>query len=302
MRILITGANGQVGWELTRAFQTLGSVVALDRSKLDLTLPGEVRARVLDMKPDLILNAAAYTAVDKAEDDEATASLVNGDSVGAIAEVARRVGALVIHYSTDYVFDGKKPNAYIESDVPNPLGAYGRTKLSGEQALQNSGADYLCLRTSWVYAPRSRNFLRTMLRLAQTQSELRLVADNRGAPTSARLIADATADAVQVSMRERGSQQFSSGIFHLTASGETSSYGFAQEIFRARNSLENAKGNSVPAIVPIRGSEYRARASRPENSRMACDAFVSRFGVTLPDWTVGVALTIQEPGIASADA
>lgn len=226
--ILVLGKNGQVGWELNRVLQPLGKVIALDRSEADLSNPEGLRSQVKKFKPDVIVNAAAYTAVDKAEEEEGVAYSVNGASPGVLAEVCLSLGALLIHYSTDYVFDGSVDQAYIESDSPNPINIYGSSKLAGEQNIQSTGCDYLILRTSWVYASRGSNFLLTILRLASERDELNIVGDQYGAPTSARLIAETTSICIRQSIKERASGVFLSGIYHLTSSGCTTWHGFAE--------------------------------------------------------------------------
>jgi len=293
-RILVTGIHGQVGFELLRACQPLGEVVGLDRQTLDLTDPQAIRRVLREAKPDVILNPAAYTAVDQAEQDERTATAINGDAVAVMAEEAARLNALFVHYSTDYVFDGNKDGAYTETDTPNPQSAYGRSKLAGEQALQASKADWLCLRTSWVYAARGKNFLRTILRLAAEREELRIVADQVGAPTSARLIAEATAQIVGQSRRQTDRERFTPGIYHLTAAGSTSWHGFAQAIVDRARKSPSAPPLKVELITPIRTEDYPLPAKRPRNSRMSTAAFEARFGLKLPAWEVGVALGLEE--------
>lgn len=293
MRILVIGAQGQLGWELVRSCQVHGEVIAATRAQVDLSRPDDAAASVVRYRPDVILNAAAYTAVDRAEDEEDAAHRVNAESVGAIAKAACGLNALLVHYSTDYVFDGRKDAPYVESDVPMPLSAYGRSKLGGERALAASGADYLCFRTSWVYASRGSNFLRTMLRLSTTHRKLRVVADNCGAPTSARFIADATTVALRHAASERHDGTFKSELLHLTASGVTSSYGFADAIFRIRKSL-CADGFDAPILLPILGTEYVTCAMRPANSQLACHHFSTRFGTPLPAWEEGVRLILEE--------
>ena len=223
-RILLTGKNGQVGWELQRTLAPLGEVVVLDRRQLDLSDPDQIRERVREISPDLIVNAAAYTAVDRAEAEPEPAMAVNGTAPGLLAEEAKRIGAAIIHYSTDYVFDGAKTTPYTEEDAPNPLNVYGRTKLAGEQAVQAAGVPHLILRTSWVYGMRGKNFLLTILRLAREREELKIVDDQIGAPTWSRTIAEATA---QILTSGAWPVSGASGIYHLTASGSTSWYGFA---------------------------------------------------------------------------
>jgi len=279
MRVLILGGNGQVGHELQRVYEGRAEVVAFDRGGLDLSHPDAAAARVVDIRPDVILNAAAYTAVDRAETDEATARLINADAVAALAGAARRLGSLIVHYSTDYVFDGTKADPYTEDDAPCPLNAYGRSKLAGEQALAASGADHLCLRTSWVYATRGRNFLLTMLRLADERPSLRVVDDQQGAPTWARTIAEATVSLVSSCLpRERRAALC--GLYHLAARGTTTWYGFAHEIMR----LRSAGGLPAPHVEPISSDEYVTPARRPANSRLDVGRIERRFGIALPDW------------------
>ncbi|HKV55968.1 MAG TPA: dTDP-4-dehydrorhamnose reductase, partial [Candidatus Binataceae bacterium] len=214
MKLLVTGANGQVGWELRRSLLPLGEVVALDRNACDLSRPQELIRIIRGVRPDVIVNAAAYTAVDKAEEEEALATEINGAAAGVIADEARKLGALLIHYSTDYVFDGAKTDAYTEDDPPHPINAYGRSKLAGERAIEQCGGRYLILRTSWVYAARGHNFLRTILRLARERDELRIVADQIGAPTWASDIASVTAAIAQQTSGQRNVGSFSSGILN----------------------------------------------------------------------------------------
>jgi dTDP-4-dehydrorhamnose reductase len=279
VRLLVTGADGQIGWELRRSLAPLGEVVAMDRKDCDLTQLHQLPRIIREAKPDIIVNAAAYTAVDKAEEEEPLATLINGTGVGVIAEEARKLGALLIHYSTDYVFDGTKTAPYTEDDPPNPLNAYGRSKLAGDRAIEQCGANYLILRTGWVYAARGRNFLLTVLRLARERDELRMVADQIGAPTWARDIADATATVAQQARREQGQGAFKSGLFNVTAAGETSWFGFAEAILGQR------PGNQAkPKVLPISSLEYPVAATRPKNSRLAGDRVRERFGVVLADW------------------
>ena len=237
MKILLTGRNGQVGWELARSLMPLGEVFALDRTKCDLSRPETISNVVQAIKPDVIVNAAAYTAVDKAEEEEGLATTINGTSVGVIAEESRKLKALLIHYSTDYVFDGTKVEPYTEEDIPNPINAYGRSKLVGEKAIVESGCDYLILRTTWVYAARGNNFLKTMLRLAQEREELRIVADQYGAPTWARNIADVSAHVLAAAQHERQDGGFVSGTHHLCATGKTTWHGFSSAIIEHARQL-----------------------------------------------------------------
>jgi dTDP-4-dehydrorhamnose reductase len=284
MRILVTGRNGQVGWELARTLSALGEVVACDRERADLSQPQTLTAVVAQVKPDVVVNAAAYTAVDKAEEDQASADTINAKAVGVLAEAARHAGALFVHYSTEYVFDGAKASPYVEVDPVNPLNAYGRSKLDGERAVSAVGGDWLVFRTSWVYGPRGRNFLRTMLRLAAQRETLSVVSDQIGAPTSARAIAEWTAHAVRQALAERANGAFESGLFHLTASGETSWHGFATRIIQAARGALGDEAVLTRRIEPIATSQYPTPARRPANSLLDNTAFERRFGLWRQPW------------------
>jgi dTDP-4-dehydrorhamnose reductase len=292
MRLLVTGKNGQVGWELQRSLQCLGEVLAVDRSELDLSEPGALPAKLNELAPDVIVNAGAYTAVDQAERDEVLATCVNGEAPGQMAAWAAARQALLLHYSTDYVFDGTKSTPWTEQDPPAPLSAYGRSKLAGESAVLASASDHLILRTSWVFASRGHNFLRTMLRLASEREVLRVVSDQCGAPTSARLIADASAQIIARALVERSAGRFQSGVLHLTASGSTTWHGFATEMV----TLARDSGRRVQTreIVPISSRDYPTPAKRPMNSRLDCRAVEQRFAVFLPPWRTGLALCMEE--------
>jgi dTDP-4-dehydrorhamnose reductase len=293
MKLMVTGANGQVGSELRRSLAALGSVTALDRSQCDLSEPSLLPDIVRGLKPDVIVNAAAYTAVDDAEREEALATTVNGAAAGVLAQEAARAGALLVHYSTDYVFDGRKDGPYTEDDPPCPVNAYGRSKLAGEDAIRQAGGAWLVLRTSWVYGVRGRNFLRTMLALMRDRDELRIVSDQIGAPTWATEIAQATAAVIESAAHERAEGRFSSGLFHLTASGETSWHGFAAAILNGatRHALLTRPG---PRLVPITTEEYPRPAARPKNSRLAGERLRLRFGVRLPAWEEALSLCLEE--------
>ena len=275
MNILLIGRNGQVGWELERTLQPLGAVKATDRTMLDLADPGALRKAVQEAKPDLIVNAAAYTAVDKAESEPDVAMQINGVAPGVLAEEVKRLGALLVHYSTDYVFDGSKLSPYREEDAVNPLSVYGRTKLEGEARIQASGCRYLLFRTSWVYAKRGRNFPLAILERARKGEALRVVGDQVGAPTSAAAIARATLACLF---------QEGQGLFHMSASGSTSWYGFARAIVAA-------KGPQA-SITEITSSEYPTPARRPRNSRLDCSRLRGTFGLSLPDWREDLAQTL----------
>ena len=267
MRILLTGAGGQVGWELRGALAGLGEVRALDRTALDLSDVPRIAATVRALQPEVIVNAAAYTAVDKAQADRDAAFAVNATAPRVLAEEAKRVGALLVYYSTDYVFDGEKPAPYVEDDPPAPVNVYGESKLAGERAVVNSGCRHLVLRTSWVYGPRGRNFMLTMLRLARERSELRVVDDQVGAPTSSLAIGRATAQ-----LLERGIE----GLYHMTAAGETTWCGFARAIL--------ARAGIATPVTGIRTEEYPTPARRPRNSRMDCTRLRAAAGVALAPW------------------
>jgi dTDP-4-dehydrorhamnose reductase len=294
MRLLVTGTRGQVGWELSRSLLPLGDVVALDRRQCDFSRPELLPGLIRSIKPDVIVNAAAYTAVDKAEREEKLASTINGTAVGVIAEEARKAGILLVHYSTDYVFDGAKQMPYTEDDAPNPINAYGRSKLAGDIAVRQAGGAYVILRTSWVYAGRGHNFLDTILRLASEREELRIVDDQIGAPTWARDIADATALIIRAICQEQTQGQFASGLFNLIASGATSWHGFAKAILEDATRLGLLQ--RVPQLKPIPSEEYPLPAARPKNSRLAGDRISERFGIALPDWKQGLARCIEELG------
>lgn len=288
--ILVTGVNGQVGFELLRTLQGLGRVVSCDRSTLDLSDLDRVRAFVRDLRPSLIVNPAAYTAVDKAETEIEAARRLNVEVPRVFAEEAARSGSTLIHYSTDYVFDGTKAGAYLETDAPNPQNVYGLTKLEGEQAIAAAGCAHLILRTSWVYGRRGKNFLLTMLKLGSERPELRVVADQVGAPTWARTIAAATAHIVAQGAvaTDRDWWARRSGVYHLTSAGETSWCGFAERIFSV------AMATNAPRVVPIPSSDYPTPAKRPANSRLSLDKLTEVFGLRMPAWDDALQLCLRE--------
>jgi dTDP-4-dehydrorhamnose reductase len=279
VRILLTGANGQLGWELRRTLAPLGELAAFDRQGLDLADPDQIVHRVREVRPEVIVNAAAYTAVDKAESEPELAHAANALAPGVLAEEAKRLDAILVHYSTDYVFDGEKQEPYTEDDPPNPISVYGRTKLEGERAIAASGCRHLTLRTSWVYGTRGRNFLLTMLRLARERRTLRVVDDQIGAPTWCREIADATAALLaQPELATPGPD----GLYHLCAAGHTSWFGFARAIF---GSPELAGlGIPEPTLEAIPTSAYPTPARRPRNSRLDCNRLASRAGLRMAGW------------------
>lgn len=287
--ILLTGANGQVGFELVRALQCLGRVVALGRREMDLADLDRIREVMREVRPAVVVNAAAHTAVDLAETDVAGAMRLNAEAPAVLAEEAKRLDAALIHYSTDYVFDGTKAQAYVEGDAPAPQNVYGKSKLAGEQAIAASGCAHLILRTSWVYGLRGKNFLLTMLRLAAEREQLSIVADQFGAPTWAGSIAAASADIVAqaiVSQWDDWWQQHT-GIYHLTAQGRTSWHGFADAIF------ELACGAKRPVLTAIPSASYKTPAIRPANSALSNDKLASAFNLRLPDWRDALRLCIE---------
>jgi dTDP-4-dehydrorhamnose reductase len=296
MRILLTGKNGQVGYELERSLQGLGQVIALDRSQMDLANLSQVRSVIQSIKPDMIINSAAYTAVDKAESEPVIARTINAEAPGVMAQEAAKLGAVMIHYSTDYVFDGSKNGAYLETDATGPMSVYGASKLAGEQAVIASGAMHLILRSSWVYGMRGKNFLLTMLRLAQERDQLRIVADQRGAPTWCRTIADVSAHVVAQAHLTRQARfdldwwRERSGVYHLACQGETTWFGFTQAI------LERAQAghllDKTCELTPIAAVDYPTPAKRPANSVLSCDKFMRTF-CGLPQWDAALRLCMQ---------
>jgi len=293
MKILLTGSQGQVGWELARTLLPLGEVVAASRAQADLSDLDGLRRSIRSIKPDIIVNAAAYTAVDKAETDQEQAFLINAQAAGVLAEEAAICGALLIHYSTDYVFDGSKTGAYLEGDQTNPLNVYGQSKLAGEQAIQASTADFLILRTTWVYAARGNNFVKSILRLAQEREELNIVADQIGAPTWARLIAESTAHILRQAQQERQQGGFKSGIYNLTSTGETSWHGFAEKIIELAKQQEGLT-IKTQRVNPIPTSAYPLPATRPANSRLSTQRLQKHYQLALPSWETALQLCMDE--------
>jgi dTDP-4-dehydrorhamnose reductase len=283
MRILLTGCAGQLGRELKRSLACLGEVIACDRQQFDLADPDALRDAVHDAAPTVIVNTAAHTAVDKAEAEPDLAMAINAVAPGILAEEARRLGALLIHYSTDYVFDGTKPAPYTEDDSPAPLSAYGRSKREGELAIAATGARYLIFRTSWVYGLHGANFMKTMLRLGrrscETGDELRVVGDQIGAPTWSRHLADVTALVL-------ARKDIPNGLYHLAAAGETSWHGYAEAIFAEAQRV--GLMDKVPVVRRIASADFPLPAPRPANSRLDCSRFRRDFDLTLPDWRTGL--------------
>ncbi len=281
-RILIVGYAGQVGMELQRSFSDAGVIICHDRNTVDLAAPDQVRAMVRRAAPDVILNAAAYTAVDRAESEPEQAMAVNVLAPGILAEEALRAGALLVHYSTDYVFDGSKMGPWVETDKPHPLNVYGATKLAGEEAIQQVGGKYLIFRTSWVYGPHGSNFLLTMLRLGRERESLNIVDDQIGAPTSSIELADATRTIVSgVLAGQFGAASSWAGLYHMTCGGSVSWCGFAQAIFSRAQTLLDGK---MPAVHPILSSDYPTSARRPQNSVLSNEKLQARFGIRLAAW------------------
>jgi dTDP-4-dehydrorhamnose reductase len=288
MKMLLTGKNGQVGFELQRALAPLGEVHAVDSTDCDLANADALRALIRSVQPQVIINSAAYTAVDMAEEQAEMAMAINGIAVGVMGEEANRLGASVIHYSTDYVFDGMKSAAYLEADQPSPLGAYGRSKLAGETALQQATDHHLILRTSWVVGAHGNNFAKTMLRLAAERDSLSVVNDQHGAPTSAALLADLTAHLIR-QLRQTDTGEFPFGLYHLTASGETNWFEYAKFVLTcAEQSGHDALRVKAADVRPIDSSHYQTRATRPTNSRLDTQKFQQTFGLRLPPWQDGL--------------
>lgn len=295
MKLLLLGRNGQVGWELQRALAPLGEVIALGRESEndlqgDLSQPTVLTQTIRKVAPDVIVNAAAYTAVDQAESEPELARTINAEAPGVLAREARELGAWLVHYSTDYVFDGSGERAWREEDATGPLNVYGRTKLEGEKAIRSSGCAHLIFRTSWVFAARGKNFIRTMLRLAAERDALQVIDDQVGAPTGAELIADVTASALPVATAhpERA------GLYHLAAAGETTWHGYARWV------IDQARATGWPvrvadeAIARVPTEAFPVQATRPRNSRLDCSRLEEAFGLRLPDWEQGVHHALTE--------
>lgn len=293
-KILLLGADGQVGWELQRSLSILGDLIVCNRQRADLSDLDGLQRLIASERPTVIVNAGAYTAVDKAESDAESAQRINADAVEVLANSATDLRAWLVHYSTDYVFDGSGDEPIDEAAPTGPLSVYGRTKLEGEIAIRNSGCRHLILRTSWVYASRGMNFARTMLRLAKERQELRVIADQFGAPTSAELIADVTAQMLQRLAQDLQLEQCASGTYHLVASGETSWHRYAQFVVAeaARHGLELQA--TTERISPITTADYPLPARRPANSRLANEKLQRTFNLTLPDWKYHVSRMIKE--------
>ena len=295
MELLVFGCNGQVGWELQRALAPFGKVTALRRDDPrglcgDIAQPKGLASTVRQMAPDVIINAAAYTAVNDAESDPEQAFAINAIAPGVLADEAKAIGAWFVHYSTDYVFDGSGDRPWREDDPTGPLNVYGQTKLAGEHAIQESGCRHLIFRTSWVYAPRGRNFLRTMLRLSAERDSLQVIDDQHGAPTSAELIADATA----VALRQCLAREQDGGLYHLTAAGETTWFNYARHVIRSARAAGWPVKVADDAIQPVSSNAFPTAAQRPRNSRLDTSRLESTFGLQMPDWRIGVDRAVEE--------
>jgi dTDP-4-dehydrorhamnose reductase len=284
-KILIIGKQGQIAWELRSALATLGDITVLGSQELDLSNPNLIREKVRSIQPDIIVNAAAYTAVDKAESELELCMSINATAPGILAELARQSQALLVHYSTDYIFDGSKTSPYLETDLPNPLSVYGVSKLAGEQAIVQVDCSHLILRTTWVYGNRGKNFLLTILRLAAERSELKIVSDQIGAPTWSRSIAAATSQIVAQCHEDRSGLK---GSYHLSAAGKTSWHDFASQIVSQYRVHHPDRHLAIQNILPIPTSDYPTPAKRPANSVLDNSKILADFGVQLPEWNLSL--------------
>jgi len=324
MKLMVTGADGQIGWELGRSLAGLGNVVALNRQQCDLWRSDRLSSVIRHVKPDVIVNAAAYTSADDAEHEESRATKVNGTAVGVLAREAAAANVLMVHYSCDCVFDGRKDGPYTEDDPAHPMSALGRSKLAGEIAVRQAGGAHLILRTGWVYSSRGRNILHKILRLLRERDELRMVADQigkpasvtdladlrkvekqqrereelpvpadqTGAPTSAADIAEATAALIEAANRERANGRFVSGLYHVTASGVTSWHGFAKAVLEAAAHYGLVEAGGPPRLIPVASDEHRAAVRK--NAQLAGNRLRQRYGITLPHWKDGLAMCFEE--------
>lgn len=290
-KILLLGSQGQIGWELERSLTTLGKVLALDRSTLDLANFDKMRAIIRELAPHVIVNATGYTAVDKAEKEPTLAMAINAEAPTLLAEIAKSLNAIFIHYSTDYVFGGEQAHPYRENDETRPLNVYGSSKLAGEKGIQSIGGNYFIFRTSWIYASRGKNFLLTMLKLAQEKPELKIVDDQIGAPTWSRLVAEATSQ-VLARCLEKETSSVPWGLYHMTTKGETSWYGFAKAILN-RYQEQNADFK-IPQLVGIPSSDYPVPAERPLYSVLSNQKLWDTFDISLPSWEKGLELCMNQ--------
>jgi len=285
-QLIIIGKNGQIGWELHKLLNAEGNVKALGRDEIDLADEQAIRDMIRHLKPDIVVNAAAYTMVDRAEDEPESAMAVNGRAPGILAEEVKRMNALLVHYSTDYVFDGTKTTPYTENDLPNPMNVYGKTKLLGEQAIESVGGRFLILRISWIYGLRGRNFLSTILRLSKEKKELKVVTDQIGAPTWSWEVANATAH--MLTRNEK--YDYKSGIYHLSAAGETSWYGFTKAIL---TEISDA-GHQVPNLQPVPTAQFPVKAKRPAYSVLSNVKTNRELDLALPDWDKSLAKAMSD--------
>ncbi len=293
MKIFLTGKNGQVGFELLRALAPLGEITAVDRDECDLAAPEAIRSLLREMRPDIIVNPAAYTAVDNAELEPELALAVNGLAPEVLGAEAARLGAIMVHYCTDYVFDGAKQGFYTEEDLPNPQSVYGKTKLAGTQALRQCNHRHLVFRTSWVFGAHGNNFAKTMIRLAAERDSLNVVSDQFGVPTSASLIADVTAQIIGRYQQHRG-DDFPFGLYNLVAAGETTWCDYAETVITTAHSAGKKLQLLPENIRPISTAEYPQPATRPANSRLATDKLRETFGLRLPPWQEGLNHVLQQ--------
>ena len=297
LRLLVTGTTGQVGWELLRSLAPLGEVIAADRQRMNLSDPDSIRRTIREVRPDVLVNPAAWTAVDRAEAEAESAAAINATAPGVMAEECRLADALLVHFSTDFVFDGSGDLPWSEDDAPGPLNVYGATKLAGETAIRASGARHLVLRTSWVYSLRGNNFLRTMVRLAQRGGTLKVVDDQFGAPTPASALADLTAHMIS---RHYAAEHFRAlqGVYHASCAGRTSWHGFAvailESLFARPAQRESLRFDTLPGIEPIPSSAYPLPARRPANSQLALDKLRTHWGLTMPDWRTALECLLRD--------
>jgi len=290
MKILLIGKNGQVGWELRRTLAPLAEVVAVDYPEVNFTDTPALRRFVAGARPDVVLNAAAYTAVDKAEKETELCRQLNAVAPGVLAEEAKKAGALMVHYSTDYIFDGTKTSPYVENDAPNPLGVYGRTKLEGDRGIKASGADHLIFRLCWVYGARGQNFMLTMQRLAREREKLRVVGDQFGCPTWSRMIAEATAQALKQVLSGPDRAAYN-GEYHLAAGGQANWHEFASRIIELMPEAER----KCRAVEKITTPEYPTPAKRPAYSVLDCGKLQKTFGLRLPNWEASLRQVLDKP-------
>lgn len=292
--LLVIGCNGQIGFELRRSLAPLGRVIPFDRRNCDLRQSADVRAAVRAVQPDVIFNAAAYTRVEHAEDEVEAALAINGVAPGVLAEEAAEHGCLLVHYSTDYVFDGTKVTPYLETDIPRPLSVYGESKLAGELAIAAASATALTLRTSWLFSARGTNFAKTILTSAQARDSIQVVSDQYGAPTPAALVADVTAQIIARHWLHGERTCFPGGIYHLCAAGHTTWHGYAAEVLRYAQTKGVALKVASSGINAISTAQYGSRARRPANSRLDTHKLRDTFGIYLPDWQEGVHLLLDQ--------